>query len=94
MQVTIELPDDFSMQVQPLLSNLSRKVLELLVLEAYEKELITRYQIGKFLGFSSRFDVDLWLKDANIYRHYDETDLEEDRETFRQLRVEGKLPSS
>jgi len=94
MQVTIELPDDFSMQVQPLLSNLSRKVLELLVLEAHEKELITRYQIGKFLGFSSRFDVDRWLKDANVYRHYDETDLEEDRETFRQLRVEGKLPSS
>lgn len=94
MQVTIELPDDFSVQVQPLLSNLSRKVLELLVLEAYEKELITRYQIGKFLGFSSRFDVDLWLKDANVYRHYDKTDLEEDRETFRQLRVEGKLPSS
>jgi Uncharacterised protein family (UPF0175) len=94
MQVTIELPDDFSMQVQPLLNNLSRKVLELLVLEAYEKELITRYQIGKFLGFSSRFDVDRWLKDANVYRHYDETDLEEDRETFRQLRTEGKLPSS
>jgi len=64
------------------------------VLEAHEKELITRYQIGKFLGFSSRFDVDRWLKDANVYRHYDETDLEEDRETFRQLRVEGKLPSS
>ncbi|MBR8833736.1 MAG: UPF0175 family protein [Stigonema ocellatum SAG 48.90 = DSM 106950] len=94
MQVTIELPDDFSTQVQPLLSNLSRKVLEILVIEAYEKELITRYQVGKFLGFSSRFDVDRFLKDANVYLHYDETDLEEDRETFRQLRTEGKLPSS
>ncbi len=94
MQVTIELPDDFSTQVQPLLSDLSRKVLEVLVVEAYEKELITRYQVGQFLGFSSRFEVDNFLKNANVYQHYDETDLEADRETFQQLRAEGKLPTS
>lgn len=94
MQVTIELPDDFSTQVQPLLNDLSRKVLEILVVEAYEQDLITRYQVGKFLGFSSRFDVDHFLKNANAYQHYDETDLEADQETFRQLRAEGKLPTS
>ncbi len=90
MQVTIELPDDFSTQVQPLLGNLSRKVLEMLVVEAYEKELITRYQVGIFLGLPSRFDVDHFLKSVDVYQQYDETDLEADRQTLQQLRAEGK----
>lgn len=93
MQVTIEIPDEFSRQVQPLLKNLPRKVLEVLVVEAYKEELITRHQVGQFLGLASRFEVDRFLKQVNVFLHYDEVDLEEDRNTLNQLRSEGQLAS-
>jgi Uncharacterised protein family (UPF0175) len=66
----------------------------MLVVEAYKEELITRYQVGQFLGFSSRFEIDQFLKAANVYLHYDEADLEEDRQTLAQLRAEGMLAST
>jgi len=40
----------------------------------------------------SRFEFDGFLKERHIYDHaYDESDLEDDRETFRQLRAEGLI---
>jgi Uncharacterised protein family (UPF0175) len=89
MQVTIEVPDEFAAQIQQSWVNLPRKVLEVLVVEAYRDDLLTRYQVGQILGLSSRFALDHFLKQSNAYYHYDEQELEEDRQTMAILVSEG-----
>lgn len=91
MQVTIDLSDEVATELQQQWKDLSRKALELLVVEAYRQEILTHYQVGQILGLESRFAVDAFLKQADAYLHYDETDLEDDRQIFEQLRREGKL---
>lgn len=90
MQVTIKIPDAVAVDLQQW-DDLPRKALEALAVEAYRQEVITRFQVGQMLGLESRFEVDAFLKQANAYLHYDESDLEDDRRTMEQLRREGKL---
>jgi hypothetical protein len=89
MQVMIEVPDEFVEQIQQSWVNLPRKVLEVLVVEAYREDLLTRYQVGQILGLSSRFAVGHFLKQSNAYYHYDEQELEEDRQTTANWVSEG-----
>lgn len=91
MQVTIDIPDEFAESLQRDGYDLPRKALEALVIDAYRNEVITRFQVGQILGLSSRFAVDAFLKRSNVYLHYEETDLEDDRQTLEQLRQQGKL---
>lgn len=42
--------------------------------------------MGRILGLPSRWAVDDFLKQHNADLHYDEADLEGDRETLRKLR--------
>ncbi|MGG6270262.1 UPF0175 family protein [Leptolyngbya sp. AN03gr2] len=91
MQVTINLSDEVATELQQRWNDLPRKALELLVVQAYREEVITRAQVGQILGLESRFAVDAFLKQADAPLHYDETDLEDDRQTLRQLRQEGQL---
>jgi hypothetical protein len=85
MQVTIEISDEVAAQLQQSWDNLPRKILEVLVVEAYREDLLTRYQVGQILGLSSRFAVNRFLKQANAYWQYDEQDLEADRQTIASL---------
>lgn len=91
MQITIDVPDEFAERLQRDGNDLSRKALEALVIEAYRTEVITQYQVGQILGLRSRFAVDAFLKKSKVYLHYDEADLEDDRQTLEQLRQQGKL---
>jgi predicted HTH domain antitoxin len=91
MQVTIELPDDLAARLQPVWSNLPRKVLEVVVVEAYREQLITRYQVGQFLGLTSRFEVDGFLKAANAPLHYDEADFDQDLQIMQDLVSQSKV---
>ncbi|MFB6276278.1 MAG: UPF0175 family protein [Halothece sp.] len=85
MQITINLPDEL---VQHLGSNhLEREVIEALAVQAYQAEKITHAEVGRILGLPSRWAVDVFLKEHNANLHYDEMDLERDRETLRQFRA-------
>lgn len=84
MQITIDLPDELVQHFNR--DRLTREILEALVIQAYQTEKITRAEVGRILGLPSRWTVDAFLKQHNADLHYDETDLERDRETFRQLR--------
>lgn len=87
MRVDIEIPDDIASKIQTNWSDLPRLVLESFVIEAYRTELITSSEVGRILKLSSRFEVDEFLKQAEAYLHYTETDLEEDRQTLHSLRA-------
>ncbi|MGB8701722.1 MAG: UPF0175 family protein [Thermosynechococcaceae cyanobacterium] len=86
MQITIEIPDELACQLQVDRSDLSRYILENLVVEAYKSERITSAEVGRILSLPSRFAVDDFLKTHEAYLHYTESDLEQDIETLRQLR--------
>lgn len=79
MQITIDLPDELVQHFNP--DHLGREILEALVVQAYQTERITSAEVGRILGFPSRWAVDAFLKQHNADLHYDETDLERDRET-------------
>lgn len=86
MQITIEIPDELACQIQADRSDLSRHILENLVVEAYKSEKITSAEVGRILSLPSRFAVDDFLKTHEAYLHYAESDLEQDIETLHQLR--------
>jgi hypothetical protein len=87
MQITINIPDDIAQQLTETPDQLRRHLLELLVIEAYRTERITHFQVGQLLKLPSRWAVDAFLKTHHAYLHYNEEDLESDRETLRQLRA-------
>lgn len=86
MQITVQLPDDLSQHPNP-----GREALEALVIVGYRDGKLSQHQASRLLGLS-RFEFDGFLKERHIYDHaYDLEDLEEDRETFRQLQAKGLL---
>jgi hypothetical protein len=87
MQITIEIPDDIAQRLAQQVDNLPRRALESVVIEAYRAELITSAEVGRILELDSRWDVDAFLKQAEAYLPYTEGDLEQERETLRQLRA-------
>ena len=86
MEITVKLPDDLAQHPDP-----GREALEALVIEGYRSGALSHYQASQMLGIS-RFEFDGFLKERNIYEHaYDTEDLEQDRETLRQLQSKGLL---
>jgi predicted HTH domain antitoxin len=85
MQITIDLPDELVQHYNR--ERLTREILEALVVQAYQTEKITPSEVGRILNLQSRWAVDAFLKQHNADLHYDETDLEQDRETLRQFRA-------
>ena len=90
MQISVTLPDDIAQRLQQQWGNLPKHILELLVVQGYCSEAITRSEVGQILGLSSQFEVDAFLKQANAYLHYDEADFDQDLKTMEKLRNEGK----
>ncbi|NJL91860.1 MAG: UPF0175 family protein [Coleofasciculaceae cyanobacterium SM2_1_6] len=85
MQITLDLPEELLQYFD--LDDLSREILEALAVQAYQTEKITSTQVGRILGLPSRWAVDSFLKQHHADLHYDEADLNSDRETLRQLRT-------
>jgi predicted HTH domain antitoxin len=86
MQITLDLPEELLQYFDS--DHLSREILEALAVQAYQTEKITGAQVGRILGLPSRWAVDSFLKQHHVDLHYDEADLENDRETLRQLRMQ------
>ena len=92
MQITLELPDDLVQHFNK--DQIAREILEALVVQAYQMQKITSAEVGRILGISSRWTVDAFLKQHSADLHYDEADLENDRETLSQLRMRHTNSSS
>ena len=86
MQITLELPEDIVQELRSKWSDLSRAALESLALEAYRSQALTAAQLRRLLGFETRMQVDVFLKDHEVY-DFTAADFEQDRETLRQLRA-------
>lgn len=92
MQITLELPEDIAQHLGARWQDLPRAALESLVAEAYRAELLSAEQVRIVLGYSTRMQVDEFLKQHEIC-DYTLIDFDQDRETLRQLRRRERPPA-
>lgn len=91
MEIQIALPDDVAHSLELKWGSLERRLLEMIVIAAYREGSISVGKVRELLGMSTRLEVDTFLKAKGAELHYNEADLEADRQTHEQLRQEGKL---
>jgi predicted HTH domain antitoxin len=87
MQLTLDLPDELSAALAASGPDLPRAALEAIALEAYRERKLTTSQLRRLLGFESRYELDGFLKQHEVWLEYGWEDLEQDRETHRRLGV-------
>jgi hypothetical protein len=83
MEITVTVPDDL---VAPLLlpgPEPTRAALEAIGLEAYRRRRITGYQLRVLLGIGTRYELDGFLKQHEIY-DYTIDDFGRDLATIRE----------
>lgn len=85
MQLTLDLPDELSAALSASGSDLPRAALEAIALEAYRERKLTTAQLRRLLGFESRYELDGFLKQHEVWLDYTWQDLEQDRDTHRRL---------
>jgi len=90
MQITLEVPDDLAAGLAPPGQDPARAGLGALALAAYRERRLTAYQLRKLLGISSRYDLDGFLKEHNVYDFTIE-EFEKDLASIRELREEQKV---
>ena len=63
-----------------------------MAIEGYRSGALSAYQTRRLLRFETRYELDGFLKAHNVWDHaYGLEDLEQDRQTLRQLESEGRL---
>jgi hypothetical protein len=85
MQITLDIPDALAAVVAPQGQDLPRAALEAIGLEAYRQGRLSGYQLRTLLGIASRYELDGFLKEHQVY-DYTLDDFEEDLKTIRNLR--------
>ena len=79
MTIILNVPEDIARHLASQGQDVSRAVLELMVLEAYREHKLTIGQLRRVLGFHTRMHAHALLKAHNVPLHYDQADLEHDR---------------
>jgi hypothetical protein len=86
MEVGLHIPDDIVEDIRKANGqDIARHVLEAYALWAYQNGEIGGGQLRRLLGFATRDEVDQFLADHHAPHNYTLADLEQDRETARQL---------
>ncbi|MBV8729885.1 MAG: UPF0175 family protein [Acidobacteriia bacterium] len=93
-QVTLNLPDELFSFLAASGQNLERAVLEAIALEAYREEKLSTGQLRRLLGYGTRMQVHVFLKEHGVYLRYGFADLEQDRQAAAALRVPPNACSS
>ncbi len=91
MQVIIELPEDIGQQLTAEWKDLPRVTLEALAVEAYRAQKLSTEQLRRLLGFESRYELDGFLKQHEIWLDYTLEDFEREGETSARLWQKRKV---
>lgn len=91
MQIQIDLPDDIAHSLEAKWGSLEQRLLEMLVVAAYQEGSISAGKVRELLGMSTRLEADAFLKQKGVYLHYNEADFEQDIATMRRLEQEGQI---
>ena len=86
MEITVDLPNDLAQRPDP-----AREALEALAIAGYRAGKLSAYEASSLLGFTSRFQLESFLKARNILDHsYGVEDLADDVNTLRGLTDDAK----
>ena len=89
----VTLPDDLAAPLVPQGQEPARAALEALALEAYRQRRITGYQLRTLLGIPSRYELDGFLKQHEVF-DYTVDDFDHDLATIRELNEKRKAERS
>lgn len=91
MTINLDIPDEIERDILSMDSaTLQRKLLETTAVEAYRDRKISSADVGRMLGFESRWETINFLSQFKAYPNYNEEDLEKDRANLEKLL--GKPP--
>jgi hypothetical protein len=79
------IPDDLLAALETPGQELSRRVFEAVVLEAYRERKLSTAQLRRLLGFETGYELDGFLKAHQVWLEYGLEDLKRDREARRRL---------
>lgn len=86
MNLTIEIPDEVARDLATAGGDLSRRALEGFALEEYKSGRLTKPALRRMLGFSTRDQLDGFLKAHAIFEDLPTiADLERERQDLRSL---------
>lgn len=83
MNVSINLPEEIAQQLQASWKDMPRRALEAIALEGYRSGALTRDQVARLLELSF-WESEAFLKQHGAWLPYDESDLEQDRQSIDQ----------
>jgi len=86
MQVSVEVPDKFAPTLTKNGQDPARAALEAIALEGYRSGSLSASETRELLGFSTRYQLDGFLKSHNVQEGaYDIADYEQDCKTIEEL---------
>jgi hypothetical protein len=86
MNVVIQIPDEIGRDLAAGGGDLSRRALEAFALEEYKNGRLTQPALRRMLGFSTRFELDGFLKAHAVIEDLPtRDDLEQERQDLRSL---------
>jgi predicted HTH domain antitoxin len=88
MQITVEIPDSIVQQLEQTPENLSHRLLELIVADAYRCGKISTAEVGRILQIPTRLETHQFLKQMGTYLNYDAIELEQDLQTLKEFRAQ------
>ena len=91
MRVTIEVPEDIAHQFAGDPSGLSRAATEALAVEGVRSGKLSSGQARRMLGFQTRMQVDVFLKERGVCFPITAQDVENDAELSRTFREQWQL---
>ncbi|MEQ9235771.1 MAG: UPF0175 family protein [Coleofasciculus chthonoplastes F3-SA18-01] len=86
MQITIEIPDEIAQRLDQTRGSLSRRLLEVIIADAYHCGKINTAEVRQILQLPSRLETHAFLKRMRVYLNYDESELQQDLKTLKEFR--------
>lgn len=84
----VDIPDEIAQRLNQTWGSLSRRLLEVIIADAYRWGKVNTAEVRQILQLPSRLETHVFLKRMGVYLNYDEAELEKDLQTLKEFRVQ------
>ena len=85
VQIRVDVPEEAVSLLIPTGQDPARAALEAMAIEAYREHRLTGHQLRQLLGMRSRYELDGFLKQHQVWLEYSVEDYEREREVGERL---------
>jgi hypothetical protein len=85
VNLTVEIPDDLAGRLTAAGGDLSRRALEAFAAEEFKARRITKAELRRLLGMTSRYELDGFLKAHEIWIDYTVDDYQRELQDLKRL---------